>query len=266
MQWFLLYLALGVVSGFFAGLLGIGGGSVMVPLLVMLFSAQDFPVGEVMHLALGTSLAAILFTSISSMWTHHAHGAVVWPIVFRITPGILLGTMFGAKVASLVPSRELAILFTVFILYTSVQMIANFKPRPGRAMPGFWGTGAAGAGIGAFSCLVAIGGGALSVPFMLWCNVGVRQAIGTSAAIGFPVAVGGALGYVFNGWRVAHLPSYSLGFVYLPAVAGLVFASVLTAPVGARLAHRLPVMRLRQIFAVMLMLLAVKMLWGLAGK
>ncbi|MGB4466450.1 MAG: sulfite exporter TauE/SafE family protein [Azovibrio sp.] len=264
--WWLLYLALGAFSGFFAGLLGIGGGAVLVPLLVMFFTAQQFPSQEVMHLALGTSMAAILFTSISSVRAHHQLGAVQWPIVIRITPGILLGTLLGTEVASRVPSTWLAILFTVFIFYVAVQMIVGFKPKPSRELPGVLGTGMVGVGIGAFSCLVAIGGGVLSVPFMVWCNVRVQHAIGTSAAIGFPIALGGAAGYIYNGWRVEGLPEFSLGFVYLPALVGLVAASVLTAPLGARLAHQLPVNSLRRVFAGLLLLLALKMSWGLLAS
>ncbi len=261
--WLLAYLALGAFAGFFAGLLGIGGGSVMVPVLVMLFAAQGMPAGEVMHLALGTSMAAIFFTSMSSVRTHQAHGAVIWRIVGRITPGIILGTVLGTHIASLVPTKALATIFTVFICYVSVQMVLNAKPKPQREMPGWLGTSAVGMGIGALSCLVAIGGGALSVPFMTWCNVKIQHAIGTSAAIGFPIALGGALGYIWNGWGVPGLPAGSLGFVYLPAVLVMVVGSVLTAPLGARQTHRLPVATLKRVFAAILLALAVKMLWGL---
>ena len=261
--WWLGYIALGAFAGFFAGLLGIGGGSVMVPLLVMMFAAQGFPTGAVMHLALGTSMAAIFFTSISSVRTHHAHGAVLWPIVARITPGIVLGTLIGTHIASLVPTKALALIFTIFICYVSVQMILNIKPKPHREMPGTIGTSLVGVFIGGLSCLVAIGGGALSVPFMTWCNVKVQHAIGTSAAIGFPIALGGALGYIWNGWSVTGLPSGSLGFVYLPAVVGVAFVSILTAPIGARKTHQLPVATLKRIFAAILLVLAGKMLWGL---
>lgn len=263
MTWWLAYLALGAFTGFFAGLLGIGGGSVMVPVLVMLFAAQGIPSGEVMHLALGTSMAAIFFTSISSVRTHHAHGAVIWPIVARITPGIIIGTLLGTYVASMVPTKALGLIFTIFICYVSVQMIVNKKPEPHREMPGTAGTSLVGAGIGAISCLVAIGGGALSVPFMTWCNVRVQNAIGTSAAIGFPIALGGALGYIWNGWSVSGLPEGSLGFVYLPAVIGVVASSILTAPIGARKTHELPVKTLKRVFAAILLVLAAKMLWGL---
>ena len=257
--WWLAYIALGAFAGFFAGLLGIGGGSVMVPILVMLFAAQGFPAGEVMHLALGTSMAAIFFTSISSVRTHHAHGAVLWPIVKRITPGIVVGTLLGTHIASLVPTKALALIFTIFICYVSVQMILNIKPQAHRDLPGIF----VGAFIGGLSCLVAIGGGVLSVPFMTWCNVKVQNAIGTSAAIGFPIALGGALGYIWNGWSEVGLPEGSLGFVYLPAVVGVAIASIMTAPIGARKTHELPVATLKRIFAAILLVLAGKMLWGL---
>ncbi|MDR0735420.1 MAG: sulfite exporter TauE/SafE family protein [Zoogloeaceae bacterium] len=258
--WWLLYPLLGAVTGFFAGLLGIGGGAVMVPLLVVLFAAQGLGGDEIMHMALGTSMATILFTAIASVRAHHRHRAVEWRIVAAITPGILLGTLLGARLASQVSSTALAFLFVVFILYVAAQMIVGFNPRASRSMPGAWGTALAGVGIGAFSCLVAIGGGMLSVPFMLWCNVRAQHAIGTSAAIGFPIALGGTAGYMVNGWQNPALPPYSIGFVYLPAVAGMVVASMLTAPMGATLTHRLPVNRLRQIFAAVLLLLAFSML------
>jgi len=261
--WLPTYLALGAFVGFFAGLLGIGGGSVMVPLLVMLFAAQGMAADEVMHLALGTSMAAIFFTSIASVRAHQAHGAVIWRIVARIAPGIVLGTVLGTHIASRVPSKALATIFTVFICYVSVQMVLNIKPKAQRDMPGLLGTSAVGMGIGALSCLVAIGGGVLSVPFMTWCNVKMQHAIGTSAAIGFPIALGGALGYIWNGWGVPGLPAGSLGFVYLPAVLAMVVASMLTAPIGARQTHRLPVGTLKKVFAAILLALAAKMLWSL---
>lgn len=261
--WWIVYGLMGAVVGFFAGLLGIGGGALMVPLLVMAFNAQHFMPAEVIHLALGTSMAAIVFTAISSVRAHQAHGAVIWPIVWHITPGILLGTLLGTMLATQISAKTLAVIFTLFIAYVSVQMIINIKPKPHREMPGALGTSLVGGVIGGFSCLVAIGGGALSVPFMVWCNVPMQRAIGTSAAIGFPIAVGGALGYILNGWAVDGLPPHSLGFVYLPAMTGLVVASMLTAPLGARMAHRLPVSALKRIFAAVLLALAAKMAFGL---
>lgn len=262
--WTFAYLGLGAFAGFFAGMLGIGGGLVMVPALTLIFAAQgSFPADEILHMALGTSMATIIFTAISSLRTHHQHGAVLWPVFKQITPGILLGTAGGTLLASNVPIRPLAIFFTFFVCLVALQMASNLKPKPSRELPGPLGIGTTGLGIGALSSLVAIGGGALTVPFLTWCNVRVQHAIGTSAAIGLPIAIGGTLGYIYNGWQIANLPSGSLGFVYLPALAILVIASMLTAPYGARLAHRLPVATLKRIFAGLLILLAAKMLWNL---
>jgi uncharacterized protein len=265
-QWILAYLALGTFTGFFAGMLGIGGGLVMVPALTMMFVAQGFAPDQILHLALGTSMATILFTSISSLRAHHQHGAVLWPVVTRITPGILLGTLVGTLFASQVPSKPLAIFFAFFVVFVAVQMVANLKPKAARDLPGTFGMASVGVGIGAISSLVAIGGGALTVPFLTWCNVRVQNAIGTSAAVGFPIALGGSLGYIFNGWGHAGLPDGSLGFVYLPALVWLVAASMLTAPIGARTAHRLPVATLKRIFAGLLVLLAGKMLYSLFAQ
>ena len=261
--WMLAYMALGASAGFFAGLMGVGGGTVLVPLLAMIFSAQHFPPQHVLHLALGTSMAVIVFTSVSSMRAHHGHGAVLWRVVIGITPGILFGTLLGSLLASHIPTRPLAMFFALFVLCVAVQMMLNIKPHPGRELPGKPGMFAVGSGIGALSALVAIGGGALTVPFMAWCNVKVHKAIGTAAAIGFPIAVGGALGYILNGWGTADLPEGSLGFVHLPATAWVATVSVLFAPLGARTAHRLPVATLKRIFAAILVLLAGKMAWNL---
>lgn len=263
MSWWLAYFGLGLFTGFFAGLLGIGGGLVMVPTLTMMFAAQaGFPPSEVLHLALGTSMATILFTSLSSLRAHHQHGAVLWKVFTRITPGILFGTLLGTLFASKVPAKPLALFFTVFVCFVALQMVLNLKPKASRELPGGGGVFAAGTGIGGVSALVAIGGGALTVPFLTWCNVPVQIAIGTSAAIGFPIALGGSLGYIYNGWGHFDLPPWSLGFVYLPALVWLIPSSMLIAPVGARLAHRLPVATLKRIFACVLIALAAKMLWN----
>lgn len=264
-MWWLAYLGLGLFAGFAAGLLGIGGGTLMVPILVMLFDAQGFAHEHVLHLALGTSMAVIIFTALSSLHTHHQHGAVIWPVVARITPGILAGTALGTVVASGFSTRGLAIFFTIFVAVIAIQMLANIKPKPSRALPGMAGLSGVGLGIGMISALVAIGGGALTVPFLTWCNVRIQHAIGTSAAVGLPIALGGAAGYIFNGWAVSGLPDHSVGFVYLPGLLFVMLASMSTAPLGARLAHRLPVAVLKKIFAGVLIALSLKMLLGLLG-
>jgi len=258
--WWLTYLALGAFVGFFAGLLGVGGGGIMVPVLTSLFVAQGFPKDTVVHLALGTSMAAIVLTSLASLRAHHRHGAVRWDVVRHITPGILAGTFAATFIAARVASEPLAIFFACFMAYVSLQMLAHIKPKPSRALPGPLGMSAVGAGIGGVSALVAIGGGSLSVPFMTWCNVKVHNAIGTSAAIGLPIALAGTLGYLVNGWGSAGMPALSLGFIYLPALVLVSAPTLYTAPLGAKMAHRLPVATLKKIFAGVLLLLCAKML------
>ncbi|BCK88469.1 hypothetical protein MIZ01_2273 [Sideroxyarcus emersonii] len=261
-EFVLLYLAAGSIAGFLAGLLGVGGGVVIVPILMFIFAAQHFPADHMIHIAIGTSLASIMFTSVASLRAHHRHGAVDWSIVQRITPGILVGTLAGTFLVAKLPASLLKGLFIVFLFYVATQLILNIKPKPTRQLPGTGGIIAAGGIIGLVSSFVGIGGGALSVPFMTWSNVKMHNAIGTSAAIGFPIAVAGTVGYLLNGWSVADLPEGSLGFIHLPSLAGLVVASVLIAPLGARAAHRLPVATLKKVFATFLFVIGVKMLLG----
>ena len=263
--WWLAYPVLGVVVGFFAGLLGVGGGGIMVPMLTTFFLAQGFPQSQVVHMALGTSMAAIVLTSVSSLRAHQAHGAVRWDIVRLITPGILVGTFAATFVASRISTVPLAIFFAAFMAYVSVQMLLNIKPKPARDLPGAVGMTAAGLGIGGISALVAIGGGSLSVPFMTWCNVKMQNAIGTSAAIGLPIAIAGTVGYLVNGWGAPGTPPLTLGYIYLPALVLVSGVSMFFAPLGAKLAHRLPVATLKKVFAGVLMLLCAKMLHSLFG-
>jgi len=259
----LMYLAVGLIAGVLAGLLGVGGGLVIVPMLVFCFTKQSMQPDQIMHLALGTSLASIIFTSISSFMSHHKRGAVDWGIVKQIAPGILIGTFAGTFIASRLSTGFLKAFFCLFLYSVATQMLLNKKPKPSRELPGSGGMFGVGSTIGVASALVGIGGGSLSVPFMIWCNVRAHQAIGTSAAIGFPIAIAGALGYIVNNLHGVDLPMYSLGYVYLPALAGIVCASVLTAPLGAKLAHALPVDKLKRIFALFLYVVATKMVWGL---
>ncbi|MGR2739652.1 sulfite exporter TauE/SafE family protein [Billgrantia sp. Q4P2] len=260
--WWLAYVALGGLVGIMAGLLGIGGGGIMVPILTTLFVIQGVPHEHLAHLALGTAMAAIIPASTASLLSHQRHRAVRWEIVRYLTPGILVGTFLATFIAALVPTRGLAVFFACFMILMSLQMLANLKPKPTRSLPGALGLGGAGLGIGGVSALVAIGGGSLTVPFLTWCNVKLPKAIGTSAAAGLPIALAGALGYVINGWGVPGLPGAALGFVYLPALLLMAPFSILMAPVGAKLAHRLPVAMLKRIFAFMLMGLALQMVYA----
>jgi len=260
MEWYLAYLLLGAFVGFFAGLFGIGGGLVLVPVLSFLFEAQHPGSAQNLHLALGTSMAAILYTSVSSAYTHYAHGAVNMSIVRSITPGLLLGTLLGTLFASGAPQLYLSVFFALYVYFAGLQMLFGFRPKATRQLPGRIVLTLVGSGIGAISSLVSIGGGTLSVPFMLWHNIPFKQAIGTSAALGFPIALGGTLGYVVTGLMLHELPAGTLGFVYLPALLLLVAGSTFTTKLGAKATHRLPLAPLRRGFAILLFILATKML------
>lgn len=261
--WLLTYLMLGLGSGFVAGLFGVGGGLTIVPILLMLFQAQGFPEGQLMHLALGTAMATIVITSISSMRAHHQHGGVRWDIFRSMAPGLVAGTLIGSLFASRIPTDTMAVVFTCIVYWASLQMLLDIKPKPTRELPGTSGLVSVGGLIGGVSSLVAAGGGFLSVPFMVLCNVNIRQAVGTSSALGFPIALAGVIGYILGGWSITDLPGPNLGFVYLPAFLGVVVTTIFMAPVGAKLAHSLPVKQLKRAFGVMLALLASKMLWNL---
>lgn len=261
----LTYVAIGAIAGILAGLLGIGGGLVIVPMLVFALTRQHISSNVIMHLALGTSMASIIFTSVSSFMAHHRRGAVHWDVVKRIVIGILAGTFLGSCIAARLSTGFLKGFFVLFLYYVAIQMIIDKKPKPSRQLPGNIGMFSVGSLIGAVSSLVGIGGGTLSVPFMVWCNIPVHHAIGTSAAIGFPIAIAGTIGYIVNGIGASDLPPYSLGFLYLPALVGIVVTSVLTAPFGAGIAHALPVQQLKKVFAVILLVVATRMAVGLVA-
>jgi hypothetical protein len=220
------------------------------------------PAELVMQIALGTSLATIILTAVSSVRAHHARRAVLWPVVARLTPGIMLGALLGAWVAHQLNGDALRVIFGVFALSVALQMALGAKPAPQRQLPGAGGTGAAGGAIGFASAIVGIGGGSLTVPFLIYCNVAMRHAVATSAAVGLPIALAGAAGFVWNGWGVAGRPEWSVGYVYVPALAGIASASILFAPLGARLAHTLPADRLKRVFALLLAALGLRMLWA----
>jgi uncharacterized membrane protein YfcA len=261
--WLLGYLAIGAGVGFLAGMLGIGGGALQIPLLVWLFEAQGLPRDHVVHLAVGTGMATIVFTSLSSARAHAARGAVRWDIVKSMTPGILVGGLVGSLIASSMPRFVFAVLFVATVYAAGLNMLFERKPHPTRTLPGPAGVFAAGATISGVSAFAAVGGAFMSVPFMMWCNVPMIHAIGTAAAIGFPIAVAGTIGYVAGGWGVVGLPPWSAGYVYGPALAGVTIASMAVAPLGVMVAHRTPTRVLRKVFAVLFFVLATRMLVGL---
>jgi uncharacterized membrane protein YfcA len=262
MELIILYLGLGVFAGLVAGLFGVGGGLVIVPALTFLFQSYGIADSSYVHLAIGTSLATIVVTSLSSMRAHHRHGAVQWDVFRQLTPGIVVGALVGAVVANFLPTATLRIVFAVFELAVAVQIGFNLMASPHRRLPAPKAMGAVGAGVGLVSSVVGIGGGTMTVPFLVWCNVSIRKAVATSSACGLPISIAGATGFVFTGWGEPTLPPGSTGYLYWPAFAGIAAASVVFAPLGARLAHTLPVAVLQRVFAVFLAILGLRMLIG----
>jgi hypothetical protein len=259
------YILVGALAGFLAGLLGIGGGLVVVPGLIFLFTHYHFPEDHVVHIALGSSLASIVFTSLSSLKAHDARGAVDWKLFRILTPGIAAGTFFGTLIAARLNTLILKITFILFLVYVATGLIRGRKVSSFQNPPGTKGLIAAGGAIGSVSSLVGIGGGTLSVPLLLRMSLDLRTSIGTSAALGLPIAVSGTSGYLLNGLFAGGLPDHSIGYLYLPAIMGVASASVLTAPLGALVSHRLPVDGLRILFAFLLYFVAGKMALQIAG-
>lgn len=260
MTWLLAYVLAGAVVGVLAGLLGIGGGMTLVPVMAALFTAQHFAPDHVIHMALATSMASIIFTSGSSVREHWKLGGVDFAIVRRMAPGMVIGSLLATVASAWIPQRALALCFAIIVYVGATQILLNRKPKAARSLPRPVPLYAIGAGIGIVCGLVSAGGAFLTVPFMLWCGVPMRTTIGTAAMIGIPVAVVGTVGYVISGWHVPNLPADTVGFISMTALAGLVCGSVVTAPFGARLAHRLPVVIIKRLFAILLYLLATKML------
>ncbi|NIO43111.1 MAG: TSUP family transporter [Burkholderiales bacterium] len=263
LEWWVAYLLLGLFVGLFAGMLGIGGGMLLVPLLVFLFSAQGFSADRVLHLALGTSLTSIVFTSLSSIRAHNARGAIRWDIFRKAAAGLVVGTLTGSLVADWLDGRYLACVFVIFVSYAATQMLLDIKPKATRTLPGPVSMAGGSALVGVVSSMVGAGGGVVSIPLMVMCNVSMRNAVGTSAALGFPIALAGTMGYILTGLGEQNLPPLRLGYVYLPALFGVVIGTFVTVPLGARLAHSMPVAQLKKIFAVILFVLAARMLWSL---
>jgi uncharacterized protein len=260
----LILLALGSCVGFAAGLLGIGGGMLLVPFITMILANKGFPTDLVVKVAIATSLATIVFTSISSVRAHHKRGAVLWPVVTKMAPGILLGSLLGAQLASRISGVMLGIGFSLFVGFSATQMLLNKKPSSNRVLPKPAGLFGVSSGIGALSSLVGAGGGFISVPFLSWCNVSMQNAVATSSALGFPIAFAGTIGYLLAPTHQS-LPAGTIGLVYLPALFGLGIASILTAPLGAKAAHALPTATLKKIFAYLLYALAAYMLYKSTG-
>lgn len=267
MMTLMLYLLLGACAGTLAGLFGVGGGMIIVPILAYSFYyLQGFPPEVVMHMAVATSLAIIAFTSVNAARAHHKKGAVVWSLLTWMSVGILLGAVLGSGVSTALPAKGLRICIGIFAFCIAAQMLFSRSPRHSSnkafVMPTRRWQLMGGSVIGLASALFGIGGGSVTVPLLTWKRLPMHQAVATSAACGVPVAVFGALSYVAFGWHHPMLPAYSLGYVYLPAVVGVALTSMVFARVGVRLAHRLSVRRLKQLFAVLQIGIGVSFLLG----
>jgi len=253
------YALLGIFAGILAGMLGVGGGLIIVPVLIWLFHLQGFEYEVISHAAIGTSLASIITTSISSAGAHHRHGAVIWKVAGQLTAGLFLGGLLGAWVASDLNTRILQLVFGLFAIIVGLQMFFRAQVISRRVLPSWPGMNAVGAVIGAVSGIVGIGGGSMTVPYLTWHNVSMRQAVATSSACGLPIAVAGFLGFMATGWGNPAMPDYSWGYIYLPALISVAVLSVLFAPVGAKLAHSVPVGLLKRFFAVLLIVVGIKL-------
>ncbi len=257
-----LYIMLGSGTGILAGLLGVGGGQIIVPGLIYIFLKNNVSIDHLMHIAVGTSLATIVFTSMSVIYAHNKRGAVMWNMFRKIAPGILVGALLGAWFADYLRGKTMMMIFGVVLITLAIPMLLNFKPRSSAKPPANKFIALMGLVIGGVSALVGIGGGSMSVPFLVWCNVSIRCAVATAAACGLPLAAAGMSGFIVMGWNEAALPDWSTGYIYWPACLGIVSTSLLTAPLGARLAHTLPIGMIKKIFSLILIIAGIRILIG----
>lgn len=258
----LIYLATGAIAGLLAGLFGVGGGMILVPALALVLPTQGIPAASVMQVAIATSLAVISASSISSAISHHRHGGVQWPVFRLLVPGLMAGALLGAGIAHFLPSDVLRRIVGVCALLVAMKIFLSGQPDASRHLPGKLGLLGVGSGIGALSALIGIGGGSLTVPFLSWCSVDIRKAVGTSAACGMPIAWAGMAGFIIIGWGVPGLPAWQLGYVSLAGFVGIAVTSVALAPLGAKLAHHLPQLWLKRAFGLLLLGIGLHMLWG----
>lgn len=263
-EWIVLYMALGAITGFMAGLLGLGGGGMLVPLLASIFTSQGMSADTAVHLALGTSLACMIISSTASIHAHASQGAIMWRAAGGMIPGITLGALLAAHTAAKLNPAHIALFFTLFMALVALQLFVNWQPEPSKQPVTLRGLLAAGVGIGSVSALTAAGGGFLTVAYLSYKNSDIKSAIGTSAAIGFPIATAGTAGYMIGGWTITSSDPYTLGFVYIPAFLAISIASAVSAHYGARWTHRLPEAFLKKALAIISLLLSIKMLASIA--
>ena len=258
----LLFLLLGSFTGLLAGMFGIGGGSILVPALIFIFYKMGFDASIVVYLAIGTSLASIFFSALSSAYSHHLKQSVEWKLVAPLSAGMVIGALIGAKYATSLSSSDLKLIITIFLLAVGTDMILNYSQRiMGKAkkivslssvtapIHGTW--------IGGLSAIIGIGGGSFTTPLLIAGGYNIRQGIGTAAACGAPIAMAGALGYIYFGQDHGSLPHMTSGFIFWPAVLSIACASVVTAKIGANISHSISERILKMLFGLLLILVGI---------
>jgi len=258
---FLASLLLGAVSGLMAGLFGIGGGLIIVPVLAILFAGQGFPPELIMIMSVATSLATIIFTSIASVLAHHRLNSVLWHKVQSLAPGIMIGSAAGAVIADHIDADILRSIFIIYLVSVGVQMALQLKPKPGQEQPTKGLELVMATLMGMLSSLLGIGGGTLTVPYLVHFQVPMRNAVAIASACGLPIALVGTVSYALLGKDASQLPDWSLGYIHIPSFLGIVLTSIYTAPIGAKLAHKLHAETLKRYFSLLLFVMAAKLIW-----
>lgn len=249
--------------GFMAGLFGIGGGVILVPFLTFLFEGLGRSMTLSSQMAVATSLACILFTAPISIYTHHKKNGVDWSTIRITLPGILVGASIGTYLVSTSSGFFLRLSFLSLQVILATWFLFGQQPIAHTEKISHWKIFLAGCLIAFLSSLLGIGGGVFYMSFLVWHGYSIQRAIGTSSAIGFPIAFFAVLGFIFSGFHQSSLQNYHLGYIYLPAIPGILLTSIFCARLGARLTHKLDSRKLKKIFAVFLYLLALKIAWSL---
>ncbi|MCL1141414.1 sulfite exporter TauE/SafE family protein [Shewanella gaetbuli] len=253
-------LALGAIVGFLAGLLGIGGGLIIVPALLYILPWVGISSSQLTHVAIATSLSTIILTSLASARAHNKQGNIPWPLFKPILPGIIVGAVSAGFVAEMIPSEQLQQVFAIFVMLMAIQMAFPFKPKGEGELPSTAILFVVSILIALIAGMMGIGGGVLLVPFLSFCGLQMKQAVGFSSATGFLIAIAGSIGYIIAGINAPDLPTGTLGFIYLPALFGIIISSMIFAPIGVKMASTLPTPILKKAFAGLLLVVGLKMI------